>query len=67
MPRQSDWTFEDGRANSSQEYLRIVDIVASLLRNIRIGDDPVSAARRIVSQLAHKQHMRPEPREDDHE
>jgi hypothetical protein len=55
-----DWTCKDGRANSSDLYLEIVADVADSIRNARVGDDPTSEARTIVSRLAHLHKMRPQ-------
>jgi sugar (pentulose or hexulose) kinase len=56
-----EWTSEDGRSNSSDLYLRIVADVADCIRSIRVGDDPISEARTIVSRIAHEWKLAPVP------
>jgi len=56
-----EWTSEDGRSNSSDLYLRIVADVADCIRSIRVGDDPISEARTIVSRIAHEWKLVPVP------
>lgn len=52
-PVIKDWTEHAGGANTSETYLSVVTAVESMLLNIRLGDNTHSAARFIVSQLAH--------------
>src|SRR5512136_428620 len=51
--KKKDWTEKDGRCNNSDLYLEIVDDIAGTVRNIRVGDNAQSAARLVVSRLAH--------------
>ena len=49
-----DWTQDEaGCSNSSAEYLKVVEALIPILSNMRIGCDPRTEARMIVSQLAH--------------
>ena len=52
--KKRDWTQDaHGRSNSSQDFLRVVDHVAEMLRHVHVGADVVNAARGIVAALAH--------------
>lgn len=60
MKRQRDWTVgRSGRSNDSRYYRACVDIVARMVRNARVGDDPEMLARAIVSHLAHDAGLQP--------
>jgi hypothetical protein len=57
---QWDWTIgEDGRANTSPAFERMVGAVAIMLKDHRIGDDPTRTARTIVAHLAHRYKLEP--------
>ncbi len=58
-----DWTAKDGRSNSSDRYLCIVDRVAKMLTNLRLGCNLEIEARCIVSTLAHKERLAPKEKE----
>lgn len=60
MTDHHDWTRgEDGRSNSSAEYLRLVEEVGRLIANVRVGEDPRQVARLILSRLAHVHGLAP--------
>lgn len=57
---QRNWTVDSsGTSNNSELFHEIVDYVAARLRNISLGDDVHTAARRIVAGLAHTKGMAP--------
>lgn len=60
--KKYDWTAKDGVSNSSEEYLRLVDIVERLIRedaHVLINGNVRETARLIMSQLAHKHNVGP--------
>ncbi len=64
--KKKDWTSQHGVANSSQSYLRLVDVVEGILLNHRLSDDPAATARLIMSSLTHGHGMAPTaPKEQD--
>jgi hypothetical protein len=55
-----DWTTgDDGRSNSSEAFQALVEQVARLLANHRLGDEVRDTARVIVAQLAHVHGLAP--------
>lgn len=56
---ERNWTYRNGVANSSREYLACVEIVERMIRTLTIGSDPYFAARSIVSHLANDAELAP--------
>ena len=60
--KRADWTAQDGRTNSSPEFLRLCRVVERLIRDDAhrlIAGHADATARLIVAQLAHVQGLRP--------
>lgn len=60
--KKVDWTVKDGRSNSSDEFLRLIDEVDSIIRDSGhslIRGKTKSVARLIMAQLAHVHGLAP--------
>jgi hypothetical protein len=59
--KQRSWTTsKDGQSNSSDAFEAVVDDVARMLRDLRVGCDVRQNARGIVARLAHVHRLAPE-------
>ena len=59
MNDRGAWTNKDGRANSSDLYIEIVEEVARRMRNLQVGSSAESEARALVSMLAYEYGLAP--------
>jgi len=54
MRQTKDWTVgPSGKSNTSRAFERIVEDVARVLSDHRVGDAPIATATLIVARLAH--------------